>query len=261
MFTIIGELINSTREEVKKALVDRDEDKIRELTRNQWEAGAKILDVNAGEMLKEEVEVTEWIIDVIQDEEEQIRISIDTAKPEAMEAGLRKCKNKPIINSITNEDNNKEIRILASEYDAEVIGLAMGEKGMPEGVEDRMLEVEALLEKCDLLGIERENLYVDSIAMSVGSSPDQGRHVLETVRRLKKEYDLKTSLGVSNISFGLPDRTLLNSVYLSMLLAYGLDAALIDPTDKMVMGSLKASECLLAEDERCLGYIKYKRGE
>ncbi len=95
--------------------------------------------------------------------------------------------------------------------------------------------------------------------MSVASSPEQGKYVLETVKKLKNDYGLKTSLGLSNVSFGLPHRSLLNSVYFAMLLSSGLDAALIDPTDKRMMDTLKASECLLAEDERCLEYLQYKR--
>ncbi len=156
MFTIIGELINSTRDPVKKALKERNGKKIRKLTRDQWEAGAEIVDVNAGEMMEEEVEVTGWLIDIIQDEVEEIRLALDTAKPEVMEAGLRKCNNRPVINSVNNKEENEEIRKLASEAEADVIGLAMGERGMPEDVEGRLRETEALLDKCENIGIEKE---------------------------------------------------------------------------------------------------------
>lgn len=259
MFLIIGELINSTRDEVKEALKNKDEQLIRDLARSQFEAGAEVLDLNAGESMEKEVEDTKWLIEVVQDEIEEARIAIDSANPEAVEVGLNKCNKRPLLNSITNEEDNKPIREIAAKHDTDIIGLAMGEEGMPTTDEDRVKETAALLDKCNELGIDKDRLYIDVIAMSVGSSPDQGKYAIETVRKIKKKWGLKCSIGLSNISFGLPDRSLLNSTFLTLLLEAGLDAALIDPTDRTMTDSLRATEALLGQDKHCMKYLQYKR--
>lgn len=256
---IIGELINSTRNTVKTALEQRNEQLLRDLARNQYEAGATVLDVNASEMMDKEVETLEWLIPLIQDAVPEARLAIDTADPQAMEVGLNLCTDRPIINSITNEEGNEEIRQLASDSNADIIGLAMGKEGMPENVQQRIAETKALLDTCQDLGIDKQRIYIDTIAMSVGSSPAQGKHVLDAVRKINQQFQVKTSVGLSNISFGLPNRPLINSTFLAMLLAAGLDAALIDPTEEQMLATLKAGECLLARDKRCLNYLQYKR--
>ena len=259
MFLIIGELLNSTRGEVKEALEEKDEQHVRELARSQYAAGAEFLDINASESRENEISDTEWLIDVIQDEISDVCFSLDSANPEAIKAGLDRCENEPMINSITNEEDNQPIRELAAESEGKVIGLAMGEEGMPKTVEDRLKETEALLEKCEKLGIDRERLYIDVLAMSVGSSPKQGRYTLDTIREVKDRWGLKTSLGLSNVSFGLPSRALLNSTFLTLLLEAGLDAALIDPTERSMIDAIRATEALLGRDDHCLQYLKYMR--
>lgn len=259
MFLTIGELINSTRDEVKQALKEKDEDLIRKLARDQAETGADVIDLNAGESMEDEQKDMGWLIDLVEDEIEDIRICIDTPDPEVLEFGLEKVENKPVINSISNESDKEQAREVATGYDAEIIGLAMGEEGMPETVDDRLNETEALLKKCDKLGIDKDNLYIDVIAMTIGSNQEQGQYVIDSVRRIKEEFGVKTNIGLSNMSFGLPDRPLINRTVFAMLLEAGLDAALIDPTDKDMMDTLKAAEALLGVDKNCLNYLKYQR--
>lgn len=259
MFLTIGELINSTRDEVKQALKEKDENLIRKLARDQAETGADVIDLNAGESMEDEQKDMDWLIDLVEDEIEDVRICIDTPDPEVLEFALEKVENKPVINSISNESDKKQAREVASGYDAEIIGLAMGEEGMPETVDDRLNETEALLKKCDKLGIDKDNLYIDVIAMTIGSNQEQGQYVIDSVRRIKEEFDVKTNIGLSNMSFGLPDRPLINRTVFAMLLEAGLDAALIDPTDKAMMDTLKAAEALLGVDKNCLNYLKYQR--
>lgn len=259
MFLTIGELINSTRDEVKQALKEKDEDLIRKLARDQAETGADVIDLNAGESMEDEQKDMDWLIDLVEDEIEDIRICIDTPDPEVLEFGLEKVENKPVINSISNESDKEQAREVATGYDAEIIGLAMGEEGMPETVDDRLNETEALLKKCDKLGIDKDNLYIDVIAMTIGSNQEQGQYVIDSVRRIKEEFGVKTNIGLSNMSFGLPDRPLINRTVFAMLLEAGLDAALIDPTDKDMMDTLKAAEALLGVDKNCLNYLKYQR--
>lgn len=259
MFLTIGELINSTRDEVKEALQEKDEELIRRLAREQDEVGADVIDLNAGESMEDEKEDMDWLIDLVEDEVDDVRIAIDTPDPEVLEFALEKVENKPVINSISNEEDKAESREIASGYDADIIGLAMGEEGMPATVEDRLNETEALLEKCEDLGIDKDQLYIDVIAMTIGSNQEQGQYVIDSVRQIKDEFDVKTNIGLSNMSFGLPDRGLINRTVFAMLLEAGLDAALIDPTDEPMMDTLKAAEALLGADKNCLNYLQYKR--
>lgn len=257
---IIGELINSTRDEVKEALAKRDEKVIRKLAKVQKVAGADFIDINAATSMEKEVEDTKWLVNVVQDELDEVRISIDTPNPEAMRKGLGLCKEKPMINSITNEEERKkEILPMVKEYDTEVIALAMGSSGMPKSTEERLNEAEDLIEILTDAGVGEGRIYIDPLVMSIGSNQDQAGVVVETIREIKRNHQVKTSVGLSNVSFGLPDRSLINSTFLAILLSYGLDAAIIDPTDKQLMDTLKAAEALLGIDKHCMEYIKHMR--
>jgi len=260
MFFIIGELINSTRRTVGKAIAEKNDSLIRRLAHSQVEAGAQVIDLNAGQSLENEVQDLLWLIGVVEDElGKDVRLAIDTSNPEAMEAGLKTCSGRPVINSISNEKGKENLIALAAESEAEVVGLAMGEHGMPKTADDRLEETRALLEKCDRVSLDRDRLYVDMICMSVGSGQEQGTQVLQAVRRAKQELDVKTFAAGSNVSFGLPNRRLLNRTFLAMLVEAGLDGALIDPTDRRIMDTIYASRALLGRDNYCMQYIKQQK--
>ncbi len=262
MFFVIGELINSTRSEIAKALKEKDEALIRRLARAQVEAGAHVIDLNAGQSMENEVSDLQWLIGVVEDElGKDVRLAIDTSNPDAMEAGLKACSTPPVINSISNGKKNARLLELAAESGAEVIGLAMGEHGMPKTADDRLEETRALLEKCDRVGLNRDCLYVDMICMSVGSGPEQGTQMLQAIRRTKRELGVKTFAAVSNVSFGLPDRRLLNRTFLAMLIEAGLDGAIMDPTDKRMMDAVYVSRALLGLDNYCIQYIKAQKAK
>ena len=255
---IIGELINSSRPQVKEAISRRDEGVIRRLARAQVEAGANALDLNAAESMEREPDDLRWLVEVVQDELVEVRLSIDTANPEAMEAGLSACRARPIINSVSNEATRRPIIELAARTEAEVIGLPMGQVGMPKTAEERLAEARALIEACEEAGIPRERLLIDVLCMSVGSNPDQGLAALAAARKIK-ELGVRTCAAVSNVSFGLPRRKLLNRTYLAMLAASGVDAVILDPTDQGMMETLLAAEALTGKDKYCMEYIRYHR--
>jgi len=263
MQLVVGELINSSRRQVGKAIKNRDDILIRSLARSQIEAGAHAIDLNAGESMGKEEEDLLWLIEVVESElGPDVRLAIDTSNPAVMNAGLKACSGRPIVNSISNEKGKEELIDLAACSETDVIGLAMGEYGMPRSTEDRIAEARALLEKCQKAGLDRERLYVYVICMSVASSQDQGSAVLEAVRRMKRELGVKTFAAVSNVSFGLPNRRLLNQTYLAMLLEAGLDGAILDPTDEGIQDTMYAACALTGEDNYCMGYIKHhKRGK
>lgn len=261
---IIGELINSTRKEVKKALKNRNEAKIRKLARDQVEAGADVLDVNTATSRKKEMEHMEWAIGLIYDEVgEDIRLSIDSPNEDVVEKGFSLCKKRPLVNSINNKEESKDkLFPLIKKYDADFIGLTMGKEGMPQTIEDRLKEAQHLIESVEANDINLNRLYLDPLVMTVGSNQEQAGYIIETVRTLKQKWGDKgfnISVGLSNVSHGLPNRSIINQAFLAMLLEAGIDAALIDPVDRGMMDILKASETLNGSDRYCLNYIKYMR--
>jgi len=260
MLRVVGELINSTRTSVGKAIAERDEAYIRRLAKRQSEAGAHVIDLNAGQSMERELEDLLWLIGVVEDElGPEVCLGIDTSDPDVMEKAIAACSAPPMMNSISNEPTKAPLIALAGESGCDVVGLAMGEAGMPKTADDRVRETAALIEKCETAGVARERLYVDLICMSVASSPEQGRAVLDALRRVKEELAVKPLVAVSNVSFGLPNRRLLNRTFLGMLIEAGLAGAILDPTDQGISETICAARALLGSDEYCMDYIKRHR--
>lgn len=260
MVLIVGELINSTRKRVGQAIADHDEGYIRQLAKRQSEAGADVIDLNAGQSMERELEDLVWLIEIVEDElGSGVRLCIDTSSPDVMAEAIGRCSTLPMMNSISNEGSKAPLFQIAAEHGCDVIGLAMGERGMPRSAQDRVDETVALVEKCEKAGIACDRLYVDLICMSVASSPQQGLAVLEAVRRVREDLSVKPFVAVSNISFGLPNRRLLNRTFLTMLIENGLTGAIIDPTDPGMMEAISASEAVIGADEYCMSYIRRHR--
>ncbi|MDD5590881.1 MAG: dihydropteroate synthase [Dehalococcoidales bacterium] len=260
---VVGELINSTRKAVKAALEAKDASVIRRLAREQVEAGADIIDVNTATSMEHEVDDMKWVIGLIHDEVGNVRLSIDSPSAEAMASGLELCQGRPLINSINNDPRGRAFIDIVKRFDGDIIGLPMGGKvGVPRTVEERLDEVDIMLSTLDDAGVDPSRLYIDSIVMTIGSNQEQGRIVIESVREIKKRYGsrgVKTSVGLSNISFGLPRRSLINQAFLAMLLEAGLDMALIDPRDVGMISTMRAAEAIVGTDAGCLRYIKHVR--
>jgi len=251
---------------VKEALQAKDEATIRRLAREQVEAGADILDINTATSMEEEIDDLRWVIGLVHDEVGKVRLAIDTLNPKAMAAGLELCQARPVINSINNDPRLQQGLIpLVKECDADIIGLTMGGKtGMPKTVEERLQEAEQLINTLEEVGVSLHRLFIDPLVMSIGSNPDQVRVVIDTIREIKSRYGsrgVKTTTGLSNVSFGLPSRTLLNQAFLAMLLEAGLDMAVINPRDEGMKNILRASEALLGIDAHCLQYIRHIRSK
>jgi|AntAceMinimDraft_16_1070373.scaffolds.fasta_scaffold00607_12 5-methyltetrahydrofolate--homocysteine methyltransferase len=261
---IIGELINSTRNEVKAALKNKDESLIRGLARAQVESGADLLDINTATSRDQEQSDMEWVIGLIYDEVgDQVRLCIDSPNPDVVEHGLSLCKNLPMMNSITNDVKTQQrLMGIIKEYSAEFVGLPMGSGGMPMTIEARLREAELLTSSLQKADIPLQRMYLDPMVMTIGSNPEQAGIVRATVRAVKERWGtdgIKTSVGLSNVSFGLPRRSIINQAYLVLLLDAGLDAALVDPTDRGMMDMLHGAEAVLEKDPHCLNYIKYMR--
>lgn len=257
---IIGELINCTRKKVGEAARNRDAAFFRELARKQVDAGAHMLDVNGG-VAGQEVELLSWLVDLVQ-EVTDLPLSLDSADPNALSKALTRCKQRPLVNSISDEPARLALLPLLKEHKPKVIALCMSEAGPPSGVEDRVATASKLVDRLTTEGFAVDDLYVDACVMPNSTSPDQGLKLLAAVQQIVERYPgIHISAGVSNVSFGLPQRKLLNQVFLLLLMAHGLDTAIVDPCDQQLVINVLAAEALLDRDEYAVEYLRaYRQG-
>ncbi len=260
---VIGEKINSSSKSIKPLIDNLDGAAIQSLAKKQYEAGASYIDINAGTFGKEEPEKLEWLVNTIQ-EVSDVPFSIDSRNPYAIEKALKANKNsKPIINSITVADNSIDsILPLAVKYNTSIIALCMDGTEMPETVDERIVMAEKLLKLLTYNGISLEDIYLDPMARPVSAASHYGLIALESIRRLKKEFPgVHVTCGISNMSFGLPERKLMNQAFLVAAMTAGLDSAILDPLDRKLMAYLYAGEALLGIDDFCMEYqMKYREG-
>jgi 5-methyltetrahydrofolate--homocysteine methyltransferase len=259
---VIGELINATRKKVAAAIEKRDADFIRDLARRQAEAGADLIDVNGG-IPDHEVESLEWLIGVVQ-EVTDLPLSIDSSDPEAVRRAIPLCKKRPLMNSITDVPECSDVLLpVLAEHRPRVIALCMSAAGTPKGVDDRLQTATRLVERLTKTGIALDDIFVDPCAMPMSTGTEQTPAVLEVIAAITKRFPgVHTSVGLSNVSFGVPIRKLVNRVFLTLLLARGLDAAILDPCDRQLMADVVAAEALLGRDEFCARYLRaYRKGK
>jgi len=256
---IIGERINASRGTVKEALCRKDSDFFRKEAALQLEAGCRFLDINCGLSCESEAEDMEWLVSTIQ-ETHNTPLCIDSPDPKVIERGAGLVKEKALINSITLERSRYEkILPVAQENKASVIALTIDEKGMPDTADDRVRIAEKLLKITSDSGIPEEDVYFDPLIRPISSEPKQAMETLRAITKIKSLGNVKVVCGISNVSYGLPRRSIINSTFLSMALAAGMDAALIDPLDKKMMASVRASEAILGKDRYCMNFIQSHR--
>lgn len=257
---IIGERINTSRKSILKAVEGRDRCFIQEEAVRQVQAGAHIIDVNAGTIREDEVASLEWLVKTVQ-EVVDVPLSVDSPHPAAVEAGLKAHRGKAMVNSITGEkERAKVILPLVKKYGACLVALTMDEKGMPETGGERIEIARNLLSLIKSYGVPPEEVYFDPLVRPIGTDTKQGLAVLKAIKGIMSIGEgVHTICGLSNISFGLPKRKLLNEIFLSLGMSAGLDAAILDPLDKHLLVTLRATEALLDRDEFCMQYITASR--
>lgn len=261
---IIGERINSTRKSITAALEARDEEHILREARHQWDAGSAYLDVNTAMMRKNEPELMTWVIDLIQGEIPNVLIAIDSANPAAVEAGLEAHKGRPLLNSINGERERMDHLIpLIREHKPRVIGLTINDEGITQDGDKRYRMGAELIELLIKNEIELDDIFVDPLIFPVSAKLQAGNISLNIMGRLKENYPgVHTVCGLSNISFGLPERKLINQVYMMLAMGRGLDAAIIDPLDRRMLASIVTANTLLGYDKACKNFLKsYRRGD
>lgn len=256
---IIGERINSTRKSISEAIRSRNAAFILKEADIQRLAGAEFIDVNCAVTSGDEVQDIDWVVSVIQSEIPDASICIDSPNYLAIDRALKVYKGKGgiLINSITADDDRiGAILPLAMEYGAYVVALTMTERGMPDTAQERFEIAAVIMEKVRQRGFKPERLYFDPLIRPVSTEPGQAAEFLKSIPLIKSLGSARTICGLSNISYGLPRRSIINSSFLSMAVQAGLDAAILDPTDANIISTVRASRALLGQDEYCGEYIK-----
>ena len=261
---VIGEKVNIMSKSVGAAMKERDPAPIQEMAVRQVEAGANILDVNLGPATKNGPEMMEYVVDVVQEAVPGVRLCLDTMNPEAMAAGLKKCKEQPLINSTSAERARLETFLpLAREYEAEIIGLAMTEAGVSRDANERLMAATDIMAAMMEFDVPLDRVYLDPLLLPVAVAQQQAMEAMEAIAMFKQLNDppLKTVVGLSNIYNGCPEsvKSPLAAAFLSLLIPAGLDAAIMDPDDTLQMAVVNQDETVLAADdtmERSLSILR-----
>ncbi len=259
---VIGELINGTRKQVAEAISARDADFIAELARDQELAGAHYIDCNPGTVGEREVDDIVWLVQTVQTVSDR-PLSFDTPNPAAMQAAFDTYNGatKPLINSITGErERIEKLLPLVVSSEASVIAMALNDEGMPSSTEKSYNNAIEIIDTLIEAGVRPELIHVDPVIAPLGVDCHTGQMVLEAIQLIRQARpDVHITCGLSNISYGLPERRLLNRVFIAQAIAAGLDSAILDPLDAHMMATIYAAEALAGRDEFCMNYITASR--
>jgi 5-methyltetrahydrofolate--homocysteine methyltransferase len=259
-FVIIGERINPTgRKLLAEEMKNGDFSRVERDVLAQVEAGAHMLDVNAGIPLADEPAILARTIQLVQSLTD-LPLSIDSSIVEALEAGLAVYQGKALVNSVTGEDERLErVLPLAKKYGAAVVAISNDETGISEDPDVRFAVARRIVERAADHGIPREDILVDPLLMPIGAMPSAGRQVFRILNRLRDELGVNSTCGASNVSFGLPNREGINGSFLAMAMASGLTSAITNPLLAEVRQSVMAADVLLGNDPECGRWIRTYR--
>jgi 5-methyltetrahydrofolate--homocysteine methyltransferase len=253
---IIAERINSSRKSIAEAIASQDAAFIQNEARSQVDAGAHYIDVNAGSFIGEELDKLKWVVEVVQ-QATDLPLCIDSPDPEVIKGVLPLLKATPMINSITLEPGRLDIILpLVTEYKTKVIALCQAEDAMAETAETKTGMAGRLVEKATAAGVALEDLYIDPLVYPLSTNPASAVATLNAIERIMTEFPgVHTVCGLTNVSYGLPNRKVVNRAFLVAAVARGLDAAIMDPTDKQLYAALKAAVMVMGKDDFCMEYI------
>jgi 5-methyltetrahydrofolate--homocysteine methyltransferase len=257
---IIGERLNSSRRAVHDALAGRDETYLVEQAKLQEKAGASYIDLNASALLDKELETLGWAIPLLQ-ESVSIPLALDTPDPRVMEAALKLHRGRPLLNSLTGEKAKAESLLpLIKDFKPRVIVLCLDDKGIPAEAGQALSVAQRMAELLGRQGLGQEDIFVDPLVRPLGVDSGVASLFLESLEIIKKKLSgAKTVAGLSNVSFGLPDRRLLNRTFLVLAMKAGLDAAICDPLDKELRAALAAASALLGRDPFLRDFLRFFR--
>lgn len=257
---IVGELINASRKAIGAAIEARDKAAIQKVAADEHAAGADYIDVNAGIFVGKEAEYLKWLTESVQ-EVVDAPCALDSPDPAALEAALTVHKGTAMINSISLEKERFEKLLpIVAGTDLKVVALCMSDAGMPETVDDRLTIADKLINALLQKGIAMGDIYVDPLVQPMSVNNSFGVEFLNAIDKICETFQgVHTMCGLSNISYGLPNRKFLNQIFMSMAIAKGLDGAIVNPLDQRMMANITAAEALLGRDTFCIKYLKAHR--
>jgi cobalamin-dependent methionine synthase I len=257
---IVGELINASRKKIGTAIENQDADAIQQIAAAQYENGADYIDVNAGVFVGREAEHLKWLVTTVQ-EALDAPCCIDSPDPGAIEAALSVHRGTPMINSISMEKERYDALMpLIAGSDYKVVALCMSDAGMPETADARISIADELVNNLVKNNIPLENIYVDPLVQPLSTNDNYGKEFLQSIEMIMRRFPgIHTICGLSNISYGLPERMLLNQTFMVMAITKGLDGAIVNPLDKKMMAAIVTAETLAGKDEWCSEYLQAYR--
>ena len=256
---VVGERINTSRKQIKKAVAERDRAAILAEAQDQVDAGADLIDIHAASSEKDrESDDLSWIIDTVQEALPLVTFCLDSTNPESLSTVMNRVQHPPMVNSITAERPAFEVMApVLQMQECLVVALCIDDRGIPRDAKQVVDNATRLVIDLEDLGIKRDRIYLDPVIQAVGTNTKAALMALEAMETIKREFDnVHLICGLSNVSFGLPMRHLLNRSFLSLAMKAGLDAALIDPLDRKLMSTLRAAAVLLDQDPWCQGYTR-----
>lgn len=254
---IVGELINASRKSIGEAIRVQDAEAVKKVAIDQRAAGANFIDVNAGIFVGKEAEYLQWLVQTVQ-EATDASCCLDSPDPQAIQAALSVHKGTAMINSISLEKNRYDSLIpVVAGTDLKVIALCMSDEGMPETTEQRLKIADKLINGLVKNDVSIDNIYVDPLVQPVATSKNFGIEFLNAVEAITTQFKgVHTMCGLSNISYGLPNRKFINQAFAIMAISKGLDGLIINPLDKRMMACLVTAETLAGRDDYCSNYLK-----
>ncbi len=258
---IIGELINGMYANIGKAIRDKDKAAIQKCALEQLRSGADALDINCGPASRQPISDIQWLVESIQEVTDK-PLALDSSKPQVIESGLKVAKNKTIINSTTADPEKLDVLVtLAKEYKTKLIGLTISSKGIPQNKDQRLELAAMIVATCADKEFPLEDLYLDPIVLPVNVAQAQMKDILETIHEFKiiSQPSPKAIIGLSNVSQGTSVRPLVNRTFLTMAVAFGLDAAILDPLDKDLMDAVITAELILNKNIYCDSFLEAYR--
>lgn len=259
-FVIIGERINPTgRKKLAAEIREGNFERVISDAQAQVAAGAHMLDVNAGIPMIDEAAVLAKMVQLVQSVVD-VPLCLDSSVVAALEAGLKVYKGKALVNSVTGEDERLEVVLpLVKEYGAAVIGIANDETGISNDPDVRFAVAKKIVERAEAMGIPREDVIIDPLAMPVGAVPGSGATLFEITRRISTELGVNTTCGASNISFGLPGRDALSATFLSMAISAGMNCAILNPLKAETANAIRGANLLMGHDDNAQAWIQANR--
>ena len=257
MFQVIGERINTSRKKVQAAVADRNADYIEADVKMQLDAGADFIDVNAGARIGHEEEDMSWLLDII-GSVTTIPLCLDSPDPGILEMAYAKVDKTPMINSISLEKERFDTMMPFLEgKQCNIIALCMDDKGMPSSSGDIFERASTLISELGAIGFDPDTIYIDPLVQPISTDITKGNMVLDAVRQIKTTYrDVHITGGLSNISYGLPERRIINRTFVCLMMAAGMDSAIIDPLDTKIMSTIRTADMLLGRDDFCMNFLK-----